>query len=324
VQSTLATGLDAALPPRSERRQILENTQKFLNNSTRPEALNPTPRATMFADLIKRLFKSSAPRRQAGDTPAPPQDNQTVTRWRKALSDFGFPHTVLAAEGCAEVLKAEQEQGVREGFTPVVIVPGYWNSTQMAATQRARRASKLSRRKYDAAHGREWLTRTFAELQADLEQDHDEESEGPDLFDTLRPVEAQPREPGLHLLRRYNAATRSMEYRPQVAIMRIPTRESHTIPVYLDWGGWNAVPSPLEIAAISRHWGETYGAELAAIGSDTLEFTVRRKPASHAEAVALLKEQYSFAPDTWEYDRDMLEGAAAELRNGDSWFFWWD
>ena len=278
----------------------------------------------MFADLIKRLFKSSAPRRQAGDTPAPPQDNQTVTRWRKALSDFGFPHIVLAAEGCAEVLKAEQEQGIREGFAPVVIVPGYWNSTQMSADKRARRALKLITPQYGAAHGREWLATRFARIQVDLEQYADEEDVDPALLDTLRPVEVKPREPGLHLLRRYNAVTQSMEYRPQVAIMRIPTRESHTIPVYLDWGGWNAVPSPLEIAAISRHWGETYGAELAAIGSDTLEFTVRRKPASHAEAVALLKEQYSFAPDTWEYDRDMLEGAAAELRNGDSWFFWWD
>src|SRR5262245_39383619 len=125
----------------------------------------------MFADLIKRLFKTSAPGRQAENAPAPPQGDEPETRWRKALSDFGFPYTVLAADGCARALKDEHELGAEQGFTPVVIAPGLWNSAKMAPDKRAARASKLITPKYDAAHGRQWLAKTFARMQADLEQD---------------------------------------------------------------------------------------------------------------------------------------------------------
>ena len=60
------------------------------------------------------------------------------------------------------------------------------------------------------------------------------------------------------------------------------------------------------------------------MGADKLEFSVTRRPANHAEAVALLKEHLSFAPGNAELDQDMLETAAAELRGSDYWFFWWD
>jgi hypothetical protein len=104
----------------------------------------------------------------------------------------------------------------------------------------------------------------------------------------------------------------------------VPSSEPHAVPLYLDWGGWNAVPQSHELAAVARYWQDTHGARLIAVWADQLEFQVARKPATHAEAVTLLKEHYAFASENWEFDQDMLEGAAAELRLRDSWTFWWD
>ena len=69
--------------------------------------------------------------------------------------------------------------------------------------------------------------------------------------------------------------------------------------------------------AVARHWREADGAELVAIGPDSLEFNVLRKPTDHASAVALLKEHYVL-------QRDFLEQAVAQLRTSGSWVFWWD
>jgi hypothetical protein len=178
------------------------------------------------------------------------------------------------------------------------------------------------RRRNHARESARVLCRTLDEMAADMEQDP--ECPDPALFDTLREVEAAPPKPGLSALTWYDKAARTMLPVPEVAILRVPTTDRHTIPLYLDWGGWNAVPSSHDLAAVARYWHETHGADLVAVGSDTLEFTVARRPANHAEAAALLKEQYLFAPDNWECEQGVLEQAAAELRAADSWTFWWD
>jgi hypothetical protein len=189
----------------------------------------------------------------------------------------------------------------------------------MSLRARLRAARRLDR--YDAAFGRAFLAREFAQLREALASDPECD---PAVFDDLQPVEPRALMRGLFLLRQYNAATGAMEPLPEVAIMRVPTTESATIPVYLDWGSWNAVPSPAEIVAVCRHWGEAYGARLTVIRADALEFTVARKPATHAAAVALLKEHCCFSRDIWEEDKGDLEQTAAQLRVSDTWFFWWD
>lgn len=196
-----------------------------------------------LADIVKRLFGAPAP-------------DDAATRWLKA-SDFGYPHTIVAPAQVPEALRAEDEIGAREGFTPVVIVSEIWNRRRIAPEKRNKRALQLLRGKCDASSGRAFLARRLARLYENLELDSECD---PGLFDSLQPVAPASVEPGLWLLREYNRETRSMEDLPQVAIMRIPTTESHTIPVYLDWGSWNDVPSPLEIAAVCRYWGERYGA----------------------------------------------------------------
>jgi hypothetical protein len=271
-----------------------------------------------FGDFVRRLLRPNGrtPR------PQPAQASSPDTRWLQALTDFGYPYRIVAGEQAVAAFDAEAEIGARDGFSPVIIAPGYWNSSHISPDTRAARAVKMLREPCDAAAGRDFLEQLLVQLYDDLE--FDPACIDPAVFDNLQPVAPPPVDSGLAALQRHNQETRSMELVPRVAIMRIPTTDSTTIPAYLDWGGWNSVPSSIEIVAIARHWNETYGARLIAVGSDVLEFKVARKPASHAEACALLQEQYCFAPDNWENDRDCLEEAAARLQVADSWFFWWD
>lgn len=57
-----------------------------------------------LADIVKRLFGAPAP-------------DETATHWHKA-SDFGYPYSMVAPAQVPEALRAEDEIGAREGFTP--------------------------------------------------------------------------------------------------------------------------------------------------------------------------------------------------------------
>jgi hypothetical protein len=140
----------------------------------------------------------------------------------------------------------------------------------------------------------------------------------------LEPKEAEVINTGISSARRYVEEQAAMRPWDEVAIVRVPAASSDELPAYFEWGEWNEVPKPEMIVAVARHWRQTYGSELVAIGPDTLEFHASRKPPDHAAAVSLLKEHYAFAPEGLEFDRETLEEAAAELRAGTSWLFWWD
>jgi hypothetical protein len=105
-------------------------------------------------------------------------------------------------------------------------------------------------------------------------------------------------------------------------LVRVPATSAEELPAYFELGGWHAMPESETIVAVARYWRETYAAELVAIAFDALEFYAPRKPQDHLAAIALLKEQYVFAPDS--FDVTDLERAAAQLRASSSWGFWWD
>jgi hypothetical protein len=75
-----------------------------------------------LADFVRRVFGASAP--------IPPG-----TGWHKP-SDFGYPHRIVSARQVPEVLRAEDELGAREGFTPVIIVSEIWNRKKISPEKR--------------------------------------------------------------------------------------------------------------------------------------------------------------------------------------------
>ena len=115
-----------------------------------------------------------------------------------------------------------------------------------------------------------------------------------------------------------------MQFRPEIHIVFVPARDATEIPAYLGLGGWNACPPAENMVAALRQWQKDYGAELVAIGRDTMELRVARRPATREEALRLARQQALFCSDVVEDTDDMLEELAASLMISDWWFFWWD
>ena len=190
-------------------------------------------------------------------------------------------------------------------------MPGHWNSEKIAPSKRVMRAQELSHEAFDAACGQQFLIDACLPCMTILILTRTTPIQ---MSSTgLNPWKASLLVPVCRLLRGN-----------QVAIVRVPAASAEELPAYFEWGGWNDAPEPQTIVAVARYWRETCGAELVALGPDLLEFYVPRKPQDHSAAIALLKEQYVFSPDSFEFDQTYLEHAAAQLRMSSSWVFWWD
>src|SRR6186997_3410415 len=110
-----------------------------------------------LADIVKRLFGARA-------------SDETATRWQTA-ADFGYPHSIVSPAQVPEALRAEDEIGAREGFTPVIIVSDIWNRRKIPPEQRTKQALRLLQGRCDASFGREFLARSLARLYEDLALD---------------------------------------------------------------------------------------------------------------------------------------------------------
>lgn len=110
----------------------------------------------------------------------------------------------------------------------------------------------------------------------------------------------------------------------KVYIATLPTSLPWQAACYLKIGGWNAVPFAPEHAALWRYWGEKYGATVASITSDVVEFTVARPPQTREEALQLAREHYLYCADIVDQGVESIEALAATLQKAPVWFFWWD
>jgi len=241
--------------------------------------------------------------------------DQQIARWQKALSDFGYPYDLVSGAKADEALAAAKIVGRQSGFVPVVIVPGHWNSMRCAPDKRTKLAREiLQQKELSAASGQQFLADRLLSARANPDEIGQ--------IDNLSAKDSTVVSHGLQIVKRV-PGQEGVAW-DEVAIVRVPAASAEELTLYLGWGGWNDVPSAEMIVAIARYWKQTYGSELVAIGPDLLEFHASRKPPDHASAVALLKEHYAFAPDSYEFYVPFLEDAAAYLRANSSWGFWWD
>lgn len=110
----------------------------------------------------------------------------------------------------------------------------------------------------------------------------------------------------------------------EVFMALIPTEDAADIPLHLRFGGWNACPFPCEHAAVARYWRSRYGARIAVLTSDVIEFTVERPPSTDAEALELAWQQYIYCSDIVDQGVGSVATLAKALRSSTHWYFWWD
>lgn len=110
----------------------------------------------------------------------------------------------------------------------------------------------------------------------------------------------------------------------EVSIAVLPTQSSWEAAALLKIGGWNDCPQAHEHVALWKSWHERFGAEVACIADDVIEFTVARPPQTREEALALAREQFVYCADIVYQGCETLEVLAASLLKSPVWYFWWD
>lgn len=102
----------------------------------------------------------------------------------------------------------------------------------------------------------------------------------------------------------------------------IPTAHSWRVPLYLQFGGVNNSPYPVEHAALLRTWQYQYGVEIVCLTDDSFALTVTHLPHDTKTAWQLALDQVAYC-----HDLDQLvdvETLGKALLTSTAWFFWWD
>jgi len=110
----------------------------------------------------------------------------------------------------------------------------------------------------------------------------------------------------------------------KIWIAAFPIANFYEIPIYIQYGGWNACPYPYEHAAVMKYWHQLYGAELIGITNDVIEMKVSNPPKTYQQAFELAKEQMAYCDDIVFQGTMTVERLAKLLVSATSWFFWWD
>ena len=98
----------------------------------------------------------------------------------------------------------------------------------------------------------------------------------------------------------------------------------YEIPVYMQFGGWNACPFPEKHAAMLKHWNETYNASFFGTDGAVLEMSAENPPDTYEKAHILAKEQMAYCDDIVFQGTMTAERLAKTLVNSTAWYFWWD
>ncbi|MFG1346891.1 DUF4253 domain-containing protein [Xanthobacter autotrophicus DSM 431] len=243
------------------------------------------------------------------ETPTP--DHRTDARlrqeaaWQRLLDTCPFPLAqVPAAQAAAAWLEA-RAAGTAAGSCPLILTV---RTPDLGAVKEAAAIARIDIPEPDE------IVQILAEKAG-----HDADSALPPPLGEIAERPAPEAPPRLELASLSLPLGRSRAF-PQAAIARIPVSESWQIPLILDFGGWNAAPEPAEMAAFARRWKALYGAEIACISEDSLEFAVERPPSSFEDAKRLAFEHTLFCQE----DLGDMDDYVASLRTARSWFFWWD
>src|SRR5262245_28482135 len=233
------------------------------------------------------------------------------------LENFPFELIECKKADALGLLAKLRRQGQTQGFTPVLIPNAESTGLHMEVLLDDRHLSGRIPAEILVAADTIDATRWFA-----TRQEMDLEGREPDSWPQGEwPSEFVPND-WLSLQRRpWKGGPWQGE---TVYLSKIPTTNSWELPAYLRFGGWNACPQPEEHVAIARDWHARYGAEIATMSFDTIEFQVQRPPTDLDSSEQLAIEQYLYCGDIVDQGVGSIRNLAATLLEGKVWYFWWD
>ena len=215
-------------------------------------------------------------------------------------------------------------RSVRDGFVPVLIVPSdtLWEILTMNAE-----AEKGTFEDYDfdadavAAYREKMLAQPLPDGKAILTERLPARFEG-SREEAPDDEDAKKFHTPDHFISYWDYETQKTQ---PIILAKIPVKNPWEVFSYLPFGGWNDCPDTTALMAVSRYWHERHGAVPAVLTYDTLEYSVPA-PIAEERTHELAAEQYAFCADIVEQGAPgMTVGKlAADLKNSNIWYFWWD
>jgi Domain of unknown function (DUF4253) len=247
-------------------------------------------------------------------------------RQLQQLEHLAFPYELVPGAEAEAAYEAARITGETEGFTPLIITP---DSLLLPPFSRERLLSEAQRILAAAPQAEKF----FAERRARLFRHGDGDStqrmlDEAEAFALAEPVAAPANADNrMSTLQDMAGQKPPFPWVEEAALVRIPTPRSWEIPAYTMYGGWNGCPDSAVMVAVARYWNETHGADICALGKQTLEFRVARPPADQPAALALIREQMLFCAEGLHdliSAPPMFRDVVAQLRGQRYWLFWWD
>ena len=217
-----------------------------------------------------------------------------------------------------------RERGKREGFHPIVLSL----NAAMGDVLYINSCGEGNEEDIDINRLREWRMKTLAEPVGDgeeiLRKRYEEEVNCQKEDGTLAEWEADVVNGAASDDEAYYGEldTMSPEGR-DIMIAEVPVHEPWQVFAYLPVGGWNECPDFKEHMAVAKYWYEKYGATIAGISNDTVEYVLPH-PVSETEAKELAKEQFAYCTDNIYQGFDNLATRALASTKATVWYFWWD
>ncbi len=210
-----------------------------------------------------------------------------------------------------------RERGKREGFTPLLIVLDPWgNPVNLFHCQKEFWQKAASEPVED---GRALLHR----FEAELRKEWGEDLTSKELEERLCEVLGGDRSEGEEITGFLSLMDRRSGQTPFVVLAEIPVKHPWDIFAYLPFGGWNECPGMEEQRAAAKYWFEEYGAELAVMSADVLEY-ILPAPVPQDRAMEAALEQFFFCTDIVEQGVGTVGVLAGSLAQSKYWYFWWD
>lgn len=106
-----------------------------------------------------------------------------------------------------------------------------------------------------------------------------------------------------------------------ILLVEIPVQQPWQVFAHIPFGGWNDCPEEAEHMAIAKYWYEKYGAVVAHISLDTLEYYV--PPILTVDTMPLAEEQLGYCHDMLQNNINLT--TLARMNQASTvWSFWWD
>lgn len=103
-------------------------------------------------------------------------------------------------------------------------------------------------------------------------------------------------------------------------LVEVPVKEPWQVFAYIPMGGWNECPEAEEHMAIARYWHEKYGAAVACISNDTIQYHLPQPIVG--DTMPLAEEHLGYCEDVLQGDN--LASLSSLIKKSTVWYFWWD